>query len=96
MPVKIISTQIRPNTTVDWYTPEKLDPSLRDQSMGSNANLVEEPVVEISQDGLTYTKTFIFSDDFEPVIRLDKTYLEAVENYVTENNIELFYTTEAV
>ena len=98
MPVKVTSVQIRPNITVDWYTPEKLGGDFAKHSLGYDDRLLESPTVEISSDGLVNTKTFLFPDGwgFEVKTELDKEYSEAMQKYLYDNNIDLELEIETI
>jgi hypothetical protein len=100
MPVKVTSTQIRPNTTVDWYTPDKLGEEMAKHSLGYDSLLLEAPTVEISSDGLTYTKTFLFPDgwDYEAnaAAQSDKNYIDTMKSYLNEYNIEFELQVEKI
>ena len=88
MPIKVTSTQIRPNTDVEWYTPDKLGSEMAKHSLGYDNILLEAPTVEISQDGLVYTKTFLFPDGWDLESRNNGDYVDAMRTYMEVNNIE--------
>ena len=100
MPVKVTSIQIRSNTDVEWYTPDKLGSEMAKHSLGYNNLLLEAPTVEISQDGLVYTKTFLFPDgwDYEAnaAAQSDKNYIDAMKSYLNEHNIEVELKVEQI
>ena len=91
MPVKVTSIQFRPNTDVEWYTADKLGEEMAKHSLGYGNILLEDPTVEISQDGLTYTKIFLFPDgwDYEAntAAQIDNNYIDGMKNYLTEHSI---------
>jgi hypothetical protein len=64
--------------------------------MGNHPKLLEPPTVEISQDGLTYTKTFILADDFDTGEIMNEEYMTASMAYQDENNIEKIITNEII
>ena len=97
MPVKVTSIQIRPNTAVDWYTADKLGEDMAKHGLKYDDRLLEGPMIEISQDGLTYTKTFLFPDGWDnEAEQSDKNYIDAMKRYLIEHGIEFELQVEQI
>jgi len=91
MPITLIETFVRPNTSVAWPSPEAV--GMTDEGSRRHSPYFIDVTEEVSMDGLTLTKTLVFSDDAESMLDTatasdaQKALRAALQNYIDQNNI---------
>ena len=90
-----IGIQVRPNINVQWGLASSLGIPLLDFKTKYPEYYVQEPIVEISEDGLTRTQTFVFKDGFIwQFTDEEKANYDKISKYCEDNGIIVSHTTD--
>jgi hypothetical protein len=98
MAIRLIETVIRTSTNIAWPSPEVV--GLTSEGSRRSSPYFIDVSEEVTEDGLTLTKTLVFGDGAESMIdtatcsESQKALRAALQNYMDQNNITS--TTEVI